>query len=238
MNYDDFLVELASNADDEYRDFITKGIMTKRPVLGVRVPKIRELARRVEPAQVLAHELVSREELLAQGFIIASLPYAEMKSHLKKFVSGFDSWEICDTFCASLRRTVLPRKASSRAVISDHRADFLETLDEFLVSPHEFDVRFSLVCLLDFYIDLDYLLVVFDRVVRVKNRDEYYIKMAVAWLIATCFAKFPEPTESFLLSAELPDWTFSKTISKICDSYRVEESAKARLRELRRTKVR
>ncbi|MBQ3306525.1 DNA alkylation repair protein [Candidatus Saccharibacteria bacterium] len=247
MNYEEFLAELASSADDEYRDFIMKGIPTERPILGVRVPRLREIAREISDVpDFLSHAPISREEVSVRGFVIASLPYDEMKKCLPDFVALIDNWENCDTFCASLRRAVLSRKTAARAAkvtaraassyvtSSDRRADFLETLDKFLTSSREFGVRFALVCLLDFYVDADYLPVIFDRVLRVSNRDEYYIKMAVAWLLATCYIKFPEPTESFLMSADLPDWTFNKTISKICDSYRVDKDAKARLRALRR----
>lgn len=224
MDYDEFLAELASSADDEFREFALKGIKTERPFLGVRTPRLRELAKKMSVEEIFSHESVSYEEVAVRGFVIARMPYAEMKTKLKGFVGLFDNWGVCDTFCSSLRKSV-----------TKNREDFLEVIDQFLDSSREFDVRFALVCLLDFYAqELDFLPVVFDRILRVKNREEYYIKMAVAWTLATCFAKFPEPTESFLLSADLLDWTFNKAISKICDSLRVDEEAKARLKKLRR----
>lgn len=82
--------------------------------------------------------------------------------------------------------------------------------------------------------DFDYLFTIFDRVESLKNREEYYAKMAIAWLIAECFTKFPEETLGFMKSTELPKWTFNKTISKICDSYRVDDEMKELLRKMRK----
>lgn len=245
MNYEEFLAELVKNADDAYRDFSSKAVLTERPFLGVRTPKLREIAREIMAgkysetpadqakivADLLNHDPVSREEVLVRGFIIARLSYEDMVAHMKEdYLPFVDSWEACDVFCASIRKAVSSRKNGA-----DHREDFLKVVDQLLSSPHEFYVRTGLVCLLDFYITPEYLPVIFDRIGKVAARDEYYIKMAIAWLLATCYVKLPEPTESFLVNtAVLPDWTFNKAISKICDSYRVEKSAKERLKKLRR----
>ena len=59
-------------------------------------------------------------------------------------------------------------------------------------------------------------------------------KMAVAWLIAECFIKFPEITYGYLKHSSLEKWTFNKAISKICDSYRVISDTKSKVKQLRR----
>ena len=72
----------------------------------------------------------------------------------------------------------------------------------------------------------DYLAVIFDRVEGLVEREEYYIRMAIAWLLAECFIKYPEVTLAYMKVSRLPRWTYNKTISKICDSYRVDEETK------------
>ena len=74
----------------------------------------------------------------------------------------------------------------------------------------------------------------YDWTERLAARDEYYVKMALAWLVCECFIKFPEPTLGYLRASHLPKWTFNKAISKICDSYRVEPEMKDLLRKMRR----
>ena len=95
-------------------------------------------------------------------------------------------------------------------------------------------VRAGLVCLLDFYVQPDFLQVIFDRAETLKSREEYYIRMALAWLLAECYIKYPDETFSYLSNSELDKWTLNKTVSKICDSHRVDTELKERARELRK----
>ncbi|MBR2659600.1 DNA alkylation repair protein, partial [Candidatus Saccharibacteria bacterium] len=76
--------------------------------------------------------------------------------------------------------------------------------------------------------------VIFDRVDGLAEREEYYIRMGIAWLLCDCFIKYPTATIGYMVSSKLPVWTFNKTISKICDSYRVDEETKDLVRKMRR----
>lgn len=224
MDYQAFQTRLANLVDDGYRDFVIKGVPTDYPLLGVRVPHLREFAKEItennQAADFLSHEPQSFEELDIYGMVIAALPYEEMLTHLDTFVSLIDNWAICDNFVSSLKS------------IPKHRANFLGTIDKLLPGP-EFSARVALVCLKCYYITPDYLAVIFDRIVSVKDREEYYVQMAIAWLIAECFIKFPDETWDFLAAKILPKWTQNKAISKIRDSYRVDRELKSRLLTLK-----
>jgi 3-methyladenine DNA glycosylase AlkD len=107
-------------------------------------------------------------------------------------------------------------------------------VEGLLEANNEFAVRVGLVLLKCGYVSEDYLAVIFDRVERIVGREEYYIRMAIAWLVAECFIKYPEATLAYMKVSKLPKWTFNKTISKICDSCRVDEETKKTLKKLRR----
>lgn len=218
--------KLTHLVDDDYRAFAIKGILTDYPFLGVRTPDLRSLAKEIEKSDekedFLKQEPQSYEELTMQGFIIASLPYEEMKTRLPEYVAKIDNWATTDMVVSSLKS------------IKKHREDFLPEVDKFLNSPHEFTVRTGLICLKAYYITPDYLAVIFDRIVSVKDREEYYIKMAVAWLVSECFIKYPDETYGFLNAKILPAWTQNKSISKIRDSYRVEKEIKDSLLSLKK----
>jgi 3-methyladenine DNA glycosylase AlkD len=135
-----------------------------------------------------------------------------------------DNWCTVDTFCAALRKTV-----------KHHEAEFFDNkVEKLLVNKNEFAVRAGVVLLLDLYVNFDYLFTIFDRIESLKTRKEYYVKMAVAWLLAECFIKFPDETLSYLKVSKLEPWTFNKAISKICDSYRVDPETKKYLKTLRK----
>lgn len=212
---------LSNLVDDDYRAFAIKGIFTDYPFLGVRTPDLRNLAKEIiksgEKEEVLKAAPKSYEELTIQGFVIASLDYEEMKKRLPDYFKKVDNWATTDMVVSSLKS------------IKKHREDFLPEIDNFLNSGHEFTVRAGLVILKGYYVTPDYLAVIFDRIARVKDREEYYIKMAVAWLVSECFIKFPDETYGFLKSDVLPTWTKNKSISKIRDSYRVPKDIKDKI---------
>ena len=58
--------------------------------------------------------------------------------------------------------------------------------------------------------------------------------MANAWLLSICYIKFPEKTKKFLENTKIDNFTYNKTISKICDSYRVSKEDKIKLREMKK----
>lgn len=227
MNINDFRSKLASLADDKYREFIMKGIPCERPFIGVRMPEIRQLVSKIPPENIrefLDFSPVAFEEVLARGMVISRLPYNEMMRCFDSQISFIDNWCSCDLFVSSLR-----------PLVKKHLTEFLDLKVEGLLrASDEFRVRVGLVVLLDYYVEFDYLWMIFDRVEELAEREEYYIKMAVAWLIAECFIKFPDETFGFLKKTALPKWTFNKTISKICDSRRVLPEVKEELRGMRK----
>jgi 3-methyladenine DNA glycosylase AlkD len=222
-----FRTKLISLADEEYREFSKRGIPCDRPFLGVRIPDIRKLVKEIPPQDFetfLNIKPIAIEEVIARGFLIARLPYEQMLQYFDSQIRLLDNWCTVDTFCAALRKTV-----------KHHEAEFFDNkVEKLLVNKNEFAVRAGVVLLLDLYVNFDYLFTIFDRIESLKTRKEYYVKMAVAWLLAECFIKFPDETLSYLKVSKLEPWTFNKAISKICDSYRVDPETKKYLKTLRK----
>ena len=210
--YQEFRTKLISLADEKYRDFSMKSIPCVRPFIGVRIPEIRKLIKEIPPEhfpEFLNESPTTIEEVLARGFLIARLPYDKMLNYFDSQVELLDNWCTVDTFVTALRKTV-----------KNHEEDFLEEkVSSLLKSKNEFTLRTGLVCLLDFYVEPGYLQLIFDYANLLGNHQEYYVKMALAWLLAECFIKYPD------------EWTYRKAISKICDSYRVDKAAKKELRK-------
>ncbi|MBR3257052.1 DNA alkylation repair protein [Candidatus Saccharibacteria bacterium] len=225
--YQQFQTELISYADDEYRQFSMRGIPCERPFLGVRIPDIRRLVgkiKREDFEEFLGVKPVAFEEVIARGFLIGRLDYNGILEYFDSQIEYLDNWCSVDTFCSALRKK-----------IEKNRDDFLDKkIESLLKSDNEFATRTGLVFLLDFYVSSEYLQLIFDRIESLKTREEYYVKMALAWLVAECFIKFPEETFSYMIQSELDDWTFNKAISKICDSRRVEPDIKAEIKRYRR----
>lgn len=225
--YAAFREKLVKLADDKYREFSKKGIPCDRPFLGVRIPEIRKLVKEIPPKdfdEFLAARPVAIEEVIARGFLIARLPYEKMLEVFDSQIELLDNWCTVDTFCAALRKTV-----------KKHEDDFWECkVEKLLKKQNEFAVRMGIVAMLDFYVNPRYLQIIFAQIEKLKNHDEYYVRMALAWLLAECFIKFPNETYEYMNHSNLDKWTFNKAISKICDSYRVDSEMKEEVKRMRR----
>ena len=66
------------------------------------------------------------------------------------------------------------------------------------------------------------------------HSDQYYVKMAQAWLIAEMFTKHRDVTLQFLQKNNLSNWVQNKAIQKARESYRVSEVDKTMLSKLKR----
>ena len=240
---DEILLQLRALAEDEYKVFHCKLIpgIEKRRVVGVRVPAIRKLAKKVigqdwqhylwevehcrqEDGGIGGTELFY-EEVMLQGMVIA---LAKMDTdrrllYMERFVPRIDNWAVCDTFCGDLK---FARREENREAVWDF-------LQGYLHSSGEYIIRFGVVMLLDHYIDAEHI----DRVMQIMKdicHPGYYVKMAVAWTLSICYVKFPQETEALLVENQLDDVTHNKTIQKIRESYRVSKEDKERLKGLRR----
>lgn len=226
-NYKELCEALAREATEKNREFNEKIIPTKRKILGVKVPVVRKIAAMVPREKIdefLKNEPVTLEEVLARGFLVCRLSYDEMILKFDSQVGYIDDWCSCDTFCSALRKS-----------LKSHEDEFLKLkIEKLLGSSQEYKVRVGLVLLKCYFVDAKYLDLIFEQVERLVSREEYYIRMAIAWLLSECFVKYPTATTAYLIDSNLPKWTFNKTISKICDSYRVDAETKKMLRRMRK----
>ena len=226
-NYAELKNYLERSIDSKYRDFTTKICVSKYPFLGVRVPQIRKTANQVPLERIeefITVQPATYEEVLLRGFLIARLPYEYMLEYFDSQLKYIDNWSTCDLFCSAISKSVKKNKEDF----------FKKKITKLLDSKHEFTTRVGIVLLKCCYIESDYLTFIFTQTDKLSSGEEYYVKMGLAWLISECFIKFPSDTMDYLLKSKMPTWTFNKSISKICDSYRVDIETKNLLRNMRK----
>lgn len=219
--------KLLQNVDEKYRTFHSNLCPGTDNILGVRVPVLRKIAK--ELAQDNWRENYAKlgndyyEEIMLQGMILglAKTNIEEIKQYLTTFIPKIDNWAICDTCCAGLKIT------------AKNRETIWEFLQQYLKSEKEFEIRFGVVMLLDYYIIPEYLGKLFKTFDEIKH-EGYYVKMAEAWAISICYIKFPKETNEYLKSNKLDNFTYNKAIQKIIESYRVSDEEKQELRARKR----
>ncbi|WP_156889724.1 DNA alkylation repair protein [Paenibacillus harenae] len=219
--------QLIGMADEKYRKFSSALIPNIDNVLGVRLPELRKLAKQIAKGDWRTYleqaENDYFEEVMLQGMVIGCVKtdIEEILRFTAAFVPRIDNWSVCDSFCAGLK------------AVKTNRRRVWEFLQPYLASEQEYEIRFGVVMLLDYYIEEEYI----DRVLELLDhtkRDRYYVRMAVAWAISVCFVKLPERTTAYLESCALDDFTYNKALQKITESYRADPETKQRIRGMKR----
>ncbi|WP_419874810.1 DNA alkylation repair protein [Candidatus Pristimantibacillus sp. PTI5] len=219
--------QLLAWAEEDYRKFSAALIPNINNVLGVRLPYLRKLAKTIAKGdwrQFLKNaENEYFEEVMLQGMVIGYIQadIEEVLPYIADFVPKMDNWSVCDSFCIGLKIT------------KTNKDTVWNFLQPYLASDKEYEIRFGVVMLLDFYIDEEYIHCVL-RLLDQTDRSSYYVKMAVAWAISICYVKLPEITQAYLASSALDDFTYNKALQKITESYRVDPETKTRIRAMKR----
>ena len=221
--------ELEQLADKKYKEF-QKGLCPgTENILGVRVPVLRDYAKKLskeyEIRELLNHiDNEYYEEIMLQGMLIGLEKDKDIQNILtdiERFVPKIDNWGVCDVFCAGLKIT------------KKHVKEMWEFLQKYVTSDKEFEIRFGVVMILDYYITEEYLeknLAIFDHI----KSDKYYVQMAVAWAISICLIKFYDKTIEYLKQAKIDKFTYNKALQKAIESYRITEEQKTELRKMKK----
>ncbi|MCF0206601.1 MAG: DNA alkylation repair protein, partial [Bacteroidales bacterium] len=152
------------------------------------------------------------------AFVIAQIrDFDKCVETVNDFLPHINNWATCD----SLRP----------AVFGKHKDKLLKWIKKWMASAHEYTVRFGIEMLMTHYLDEGFSTEHLKLVSSIK-RDEYYIKMMIAWYFATALAKQYSDSIHVIESRILDKWTHNKTIQKAIESYRVREEHKIHLRSL------
>ena len=222
-------IELEKIAEENYRIFATKLIPNVDNLLGVRLPRLRKIAKKIAQLDyeyyLAMDDPLYFEEVMLQGMIIGEikLPWNERSRYVKHFTSKINNWSICDSFCCGLKF-----KASEKEIV-------WQFLQPYFASDAPYDIRFAVVMLLFHFVNDEYLQKVFTLFNQIKN-DDYYVKMAVAWAISIYFRELPKLTMAYLQKNQLDDWTYNKALQKITESLKVDFNTKIIIRTMKRKK--
>lgn len=247
---------LMDMAEPDYAKFSGSLLGRETVMLGVRLPKIRELAKKIAKAEGReyldstlpdteaegfgtqdeeinpesgtednpADDVRYMEELMLYGMVIGCMKekLETLFPYIRRYVARIDNWSLCDSFCAGLKQTKKQPEL------------MWEFLQPYLRSNKEFDLRFGVVMLMDFYVMPEYideLLRIFDDI----HHEGYYVKMAVAWALSVCLVKQWEKSFVYMGSAEnhLDEFTYAKTVQKCRESFRLTKEQKDMLTELK-----
>lgn len=225
-NYDELISYLFTFRDEKYLNFNKKIVNTTDPMIGIRAPIIKKIAKEIsweDPYKFL--NIIKNkyyEESLLEGLVISKIKSQEQfDKYLKLFVLKINNWAVCDMCISSMKQMKKDNK-------------YFDLANEYIKSNKEFVARVGYIIMMDHFLDDRHI----DRILEVLNNEDeskyYYVNMAKAWLISVCYVKYKEKTLKFLLNNSLDTFTYNKAIQKIIESNRVNKSDKDYLRTLKR----
>lgn len=218
--------ELFNLQDLKYQKFHAKLCPGVDNIIGVRAPELKKLAKKILKQDAFKYiEEQNKEyyeEIMLEGILIASCKTTlENKfKYLDKFIPTINCWAITDSCAASFK-------------LSSEKDKMWNYLEKYQNSKEEYELRFMIVMWMDHYLTDDYIDEVLKRIDRIKS-DDYYVKMAIAWLISIAYIKFPQKTLNYLNNNNLSIWTFNKSLQKIIESNRVSKEEKALIKSMKK----
>lgn len=207
-----------------------------RRILGLHLPEMKQVAKKLAKrpdASTIIHVFeeehiknrfgLTYEETLIWGLTINALkcPLDERFQLLKTYIPALDNWAVCDSFCCNAKWAI---KVPS------------QTLWEFLLpyfqSKQEFEVRFAIVMAMCYLLKDEWLTLVFQELEKINLpsihseylslHTPYYVRMGMAWLLATSLAKYPDETRDFVNTSTLTEDVKKLYARKARESFRTK----------------
>ncbi len=248
------LIELS---EEKYRKFSSALTPGETQMLGVRLPKLREIAKELAKGnwkEELLYPDTYFEEIMLRGMMIGyattSMEERDALLYIAEFVPLVDNWSVCDSVFMKMD------------ILKKDRDLTWEFILPYFESGKEFSVRVALIIMMQHLMKSDrdgrtikrvrkvtmndlgqterekkmagpYLEKIFEVIDR-PFAEGYYAYMAAAWLVAECFCCFPALTSRFLQECRLDKITYNKALQKIMESRIPDEEVKAYVRSLKR----
>lgn len=211
FDYEKFLDYLKSKEDLEYKKFHLS-LKGANEMIGVRTPILRNIAKDISKNDyqnfIKSNTKKYYEECAILAYLIGYLKvdFHEVLKILDENIDCFDSWALTDGLCSTLK------------IFKNNQEEGFEYIKKILKSNNPWHIRIGLVLMLNYYINDKYIDNVLELSRNIKN-ENYYVKMANAWLLSVAYIKYKNKVNNIL--EKVDDFTRRKTISKINDSRRV-----------------
>ena len=222
------LDEIIKNADPVYKDFQGKLLPTVQSelILGLRAPRACAIAKKYSNTEAgnsflksLPHKYY--DENIVHAFMLGNLkcPKDELLAKIIAFLPYMDNWAVCDSFCCNA-------KWAQKMPVQD----LWTYLFSYFHSKKEFEVRFAIVMSMCYLMNEEWLPTVFHQLEAIQLSEvvseydlphsPYYVRMGMAWLLATALAKYPDATRAFMNRTSLPEDVKRLYVRKARESFR------------------
>ncbi len=221
----DIKAYLLCQADEKYRNFTLTLVPTvdEKTFIGVRLPVLKKFAKELDVASreeflnSLPHQY--HEENILHAFILSSIKdYDEFINKVDKFLPYVTNWSVCDALC--------------NKYLNKYKGLLINDVYRWLKSKEIYRVRYTVKCLMNYYLGDDFKEEHIQKVLEVKL-DDYYVQMMIAWYLATGLAKNYDSFIKAIETYQFDPSIHNKAIQKAVESYRVSDEHKEYLKTLK-----
>lgn len=220
--YNFFVKHLFNLQDIKYRDFHYKLLNNdKINLIGIKTPILRDISKKISKSNYIYFITNNKhkyyEEIIIHGLIIG---YSNNIDLLDDYLKYIDNWAVNDIVASNLKW------------FKNNQELGFEKIKKYISNNNPWIVRFGYVLLLNYYINDDYIDKIIDMI-KCNTNNQYYVKMAISWLISVCFIKYKDKIVELFENNNLDKFIINKSISKINDSYRVNKIDKEFIKKYR-----
>ena len=224
MKYIELENHLFEISDKKFAEFSKSLSNSEYISIGVKNPTLRQIVKDHVKDDELSLDDFRIGKFLEVDFIYFGLALSRLKTideqlgFLKQNIKNAKSWAITDCVQTYLKKSDFDQ--------------FLNFIIDLYNSKYVYERRFCYVFALKHWKNPRIL----DIFPLIQTGEEYMVMMAEAWLLATVAIEYPEAVLTYLSNLD-DDVLKRKTISKICDSFRVSIEVKDRFKNLRQKRT-
>lgn len=225
--YQDFLNYLNSLQDKKYQEFHSK-IIVSNDLIGIKTNELKKIANDISKGNyqefIKLNNSKLYEPIMIEGFIYSNLkiPFLELTDYLNEYLKKVNNWAHVDLLVSNLK------------IFSKNQELGFKYAKKLIKSKNNWIKRCGIIIMLNYYLHDIYIDKVLEIVSKIKT-DDYYVKMAIAWLMSISYIKYKEKTLIYLVNIK-DNFIYNKTLSKIIDSKRISDDEKKFIKSLKRKK--
>ena len=226
-NYQKFLDYLDANKNLKYREFHYRLLKDNSiNFIGIRTPILKDIAKQVSKTNYIEfiklNTLKTYEEKTIYGLLLGYLKidFNILLNLINNYSVNIDNWATCDLTCANLK------------IFKKNKEIGFNYLKNKVNSNNIWIQRFVIVMFLDYFLCDEYIDDVLKAISSIDT-NEYYVEMAMAWLLATAYINYQDKVLSLLKSSKISKNVTNLTIKKANESYRITKEKKKLIKNLK-----
>lgn len=226
-NYQKFLDYLDANKDLKYREFHYRLLKDNSiNFIGIRTPILKDIAKQVSKTNYIEfiklNTLKTYEEKTIYGLLLGYLKidFNILLNLINNYLVNIDNWATCDLTCANLK------------IFKKNKEIGFNYLKNKVNSNNIWIQRFVIVMFLDYFLCDEYIDDVLKAISSIDT-NEYYVEMAMAWLLATAYINYQDKVLNLLKSSKISKNVTNLTIKKANESYRITKEKKKLIKNLK-----